>query len=983
MGDDSRLEWAERMWGYLYEGAASFEEGYLKGKEAGNKLEYVVTTQIADLDALLAGPDTGPGARHVPMTGRASCPMIFGQNIALQKGATFGLYFRDQQTNERRMSYDFQVIGPNGTTYTFSGYKRIVHDAGTFDILQDHTTLYATLQWQEGSENKTARGIIYFHPIPDLPPMLLSMLLPGSESLLGVISAAAHLKDRLITIVRFFLFVSREASQEYLKNIIPSIYEAEYRNWVCKGTCEREGVQLEFFLFSGIHPKGFPWGGDTGFSDIGLIIREGSGDVRRFALSDRTVANLELDFNTSTQGRYNYDGDMFEVTKGYQLSFADMRKSPLPDHLRKVSARLEFAFTPRFVERKNVPFEVSLDRLKKYLESLTGAKQKAGFLPAFDWLSVLLKTVEQWIKALKPLGYSADIYTLSAVNGSLAIDGATYNVKAQETLAEGEYGRLSSFTVPALYYNYFCAVEPARGASAKGAFRVQIRSGVLRPVASGSLAHWFEEPLGKMIGSVAYMDYEVVSNPDGSLVHGTIEPKEKADSLILHEAPLLEINNNHYPGHRTFQRRIVSLPGTTESGSLGMEENMSVLDLTSQGAERSTCVAAVKNADRFAALDQVLEATGFFSALEAAYNKAVAEKQKTRETFSIVIKPNFSFMYSLTDISTFTDPALVKYLIARIRDRGFRNITLVEAESTYATFFTNRDVETLARYVGYTGSDHAIVNLSRDYVSYTSPAASAAAGKPTRRDVHPVWRDADFRISFAKNKTHAYAYYTLTIKNIYGALPRSNKFKEYHCNREEFGDEPIYTPAIELIQDFPVHFGFIDAYFSADGIFGVFADKKPDFTGTIIGGEDLVAVDWVGASKMGLDPQLSTYMRLAIKAFGKPEIRLVGDYSLYPDWQNLPVFMPKATTALMDRNYSWGLIIYASFSMMDPFFQFKLTGKGLEVIRLFSLPVREALLQAVSIGELSWEALSGLLSPPSMKDLQQLLDLLTGAAGNS
>jgi hypothetical protein len=218
----------------------------------------------------------------------------------------------------------------------------------------------------------------------------------------------------------------------------------------------------------------------------------------------------------------------------------------------------------------------------------------------------------------------------------------------------------------------------------------------------------------------------------------------------------------------------------------------------------------------------------------------------------------------------------------------------------------------------------------------------------------------------------------LTIKNIYGALPRSNKFKEYHCNRAEFGDEPIYTPAIELIQDFPVHFGFIDAYFSADGIFGVFADKKPDFTGTIIGGEDLVAVDWIGASKMGLDPLLSTYMRLAVKAFGKPEITLIGDHSLYADWQNLPVFVPKATTALMDRNYSWGLILYASFSMMDPFFKFKLEGKGLELIRLFSLPVREALLEAARIGELSWEALAGLLSPPSLKDLQQLLELLAG-----
>jgi uncharacterized protein (DUF362 family) len=808
--------------------------------------------------------------------------------------------------------------------------------------------------------------------------MLLSMLLPKDEGLLDLIGLFGHLRNRLITVIRFFLFVSAEVSEEYLKNLIPVAYETEYRNWVCKGTCQTGGAEQEFFLFSGIHPKGFPWGGDEGFSDIGLLLRSADGSVRRFALSDRSVANLELDFKGQDPGTYSYEGSLFEITDGYQVSFTDMHKDDIPDYLRKTHACLELAFTPQFVERKNVPFEVSLERLKEFLEGVCDTKEKVGFLRAFDWISALLKAVEQWIKELKPLGYTADVYRLSNITGSLDLDGAVHEVVAHETLAEGEYGRLASFTIPTLYHNYFCAVEPARGASTDDAFRVQIRSGTLRSVAGGSLAHWVDGLLGKIIGGAAYMDFQVKSNPDGTLQHGMIEPKQMADSLMLPTANLLEINNNHYPAHKIFQRRIVALPGTQQKEALALEEDMSILDLGALGTERSARVAAIKNADRFAALDQVLDATGFFDVLERAFKKATQQGQKTRETFSIVIKPNFSFMYSLTDISTFTDPALVEHLIDKIYENGFRNITVVEAQSTYATFFTNRDVRTLARYIGLLGNNYTVVDLSEGYVAYVSPAASAAAGKPIQRDVHPVWRDADFRISFAKNKTHAYAFYTLTIKNIYGALPRSNKFKEYHCNRREFGDEPIYTPAIELIQDFPVNFGLVDAYFSADGVFGVFADKNPEPTGTIIGGEDLVAVDWIGASKMGLDPLLSTYMRLAVKAFGKSEIRLIGDHSLYRDWQNLPAFLPKATTALMDRNYSWGLIIYASFSKMDPFFKFNLEGKGLELIRLFSIPLREALLEAVALGELSWEKLASLPKPPPLKDLQQLLDLLAG-----
>jgi len=37
-----------------------------------------------------------------------------------------------------------------------------------------------------------------------------------------------------------------------------------------------------------------------------------------------------------------------------------------------------------------------------------------------------------------------------------------------------------------------------------------------------------------------------------------------------------------------------------------------------------------------------------------------------------------------------------------------------------------------------------------------------------------------------------------------------------------------------------------------------------------------VAVDWIAASKMGIDPMISPYMKLAVGAFGKPEISLSG-----------------------------------------------------------------------------------------------------------
>ncbi|MFN3467925.1 MAG: hypothetical protein ACK4WF_09540 [Candidatus Brocadiales bacterium] len=106
---------------------------------------------------------------------------------------------------------------------------------------------------------------------------------------------------------------------------------------------------------------------------------------------------------------------------------------------------------------------------------------------------------------------------------------------------------------------------------------------------------------------------------------------------------------------------------------------------------------------------------------------------------------------------------------------------------------------------------------------------------------------------------------------------------------------------------------------SADGPFGIFADPYPQLTMTIIGGEDIVAVDWVGASKMGLNPMLSRYMQEAVKAFGKPRIRVKGNGQLYKFWANTPRIASFVSHTL-DRHYTFGYPVYYLLSDMDPAF---------------------------------------------------------------
>jgi uncharacterized protein (DUF362 family) len=341
----------------------------------------------------------------------------------------------------------------------------------------------------------------------------------------------------------------------------------------------------------------------------------------------------------------------------------------------------------------------------------------------------------------------------------------------------------------------------------------------------------------------------------------------------------------------------------------------------------ATKVVVLTGKDKFDLLDRVLAQSGFFEILE----KRFQEVGKTREAFSVVVKPNFMFMHAKKDRSGYTDPELVEALIDKIVDRGFTKVSLVESQSTYGNYYHNREVANVAKYIGYTQKNYRIVDLTEEKVHHDY------GGRLGPHWVGPTWRDADFRISFAKNKTHVFSHYTLTLKNIYGTLPLQNKVKEYHCLRE------YDWPTIETMKHFPVHFGLIDAFVSADGPFGVIVCNSPKHTKTIIGGENLIAVDYVGAKKMRLDPcdpRVGRFLSLAVEALGRPEsIDWVGDKSFYEPWQNvnepLLQFLDLIEEAYDFANW-WFLVLTA----MDDHFPLKKQSWGVYAMRKILAPFK-------------------------------------------
>jgi uncharacterized protein (DUF362 family) len=880
----------ETLWGYFSEGIDDFEEGERKGKEHNNRLQFWVTIDIDSFEDFVK-----ISGHKAKITGKVSCPSL-GKNLEIREGE-FNLYQPDPGTGVRRITYTFSFTGRDDKDYHLDGYKVIYHDRGKIDLVEDMTTLFTRIYRMGPTGGELlGSGIMLYH-MSDLPAMVASMEVTNCKSLI----------DQIRVRMQYFSFVYGEVRDTYLEHISP-FYSTAYENLVLNGRLSISGELKNFFFFTGIHDKDFPWGDKAAFWDIALLIQEGDNHWRRYALSRHRIENLILDIE---KGLFNYEGDLFEINKGHRVAFSQMSKDSLPDHLEKLEAKIQLKFRAEPFPRQDMPFAM-ISNYKKHVDRR------------------FLDDIRKWLPHFDTLGLHLTPHKIAVIQGEITLKKdsreTTFTVDKDSTLGEAEISSFQNIRKPTLYYNYFCAVDPTQDS-----LRLHIRSDVLREDRKDFIADKVEEQMGKIVDHISWLDLEIKG--DGY----RLLPRDEGDEFPLPENILLEINNDHYPT-AVFQRRIVELKGSAGGSALALEENMDALNLGSIDCDRRSTVASVKHPDKFEALREAIELTGFFDNLNSVWKKS----GKYKKEFAIIIKSSFMFMYSLKDPSTYTDPELIEYLINQLSRQGYQNIAVADARSTYGTFFTNREVQTVAKYigldgVGLDGEDYRIIDLSLGLENYDY------SGKLGRHSVNTEWKNADYRISFAKNKTHAYAYYTLTIKNIYGALPKENKFKEYHCERD------IYSTTIEYLKHFPIHFGFIDANISADGPFGIFADKDPNYTETIIGGDDLVAVDWIGAAKMGLDPRVSEYMQLAVKAFGKPEIHMIGDRTLYPDWVNVSDTVSKLAFGL-DREYYFGNFFYSVFSTMDPYFEYKEKSTLRRIIRVFDDPIRSLFFERVRQG---------------------------------
>lgn len=858
------LEFQETMSGWLGIGQKDYMEGRIAGEKENTPLRFDAKIIIDDLERFINLSD-----HQARLEGSVTFQPLGGA-FAMENGV-FNLFSVGAE-GIRHMDYSFRFTAANGKQYFLAGHKNIQDDPG-FDLVGDMTTLFTTVY--EGAD-KTAPiygvGQVFFD-LKDSPALLASMKVTGA--------GWWELHKKIQAKAAFMDFAWGKIRQEYLRDVNP-LYDTEYENLVLSGQVEHHGATQDFFLVSGIHDRDFPWGDGEIFWDVLLVIGSRTGGYKKYAITDRFLEGLKLNVQA---GSYRYRGPIYELTQGFAASWSQMRRQQ--STLVRCEADFHLEFTARPYDITPLPFAIANHVLAQMASGVKWVLR--GVLPAEHLLGIFITPHTVTIKQ-------------GALKLSRAGQASEYRPVAGKTFGEAERSTFRNIKEPTLLYGYICAVRPEAQTA-----RVQIHANSLRNERQRLTKDQIDAFLGAVISRVASKEMLMAQGklqvqdlgPRGE------EPGRGAPLFLKVGKPLLEVNNDHFPT-AVFQRRIIEVQDPSGERCLALEEDMNLMRLEAENSSREVTVAAIKEADKFTALDRVLEATGFLDLVTKHWQAT----GKAKQDFAILIKPNFMFAYNQSDHTTYTDPELVHHLVKVLRKQGgFENLAVVEAQSTYGEYFDKRSVREVAEYLGYVSDGSAgyrLVDLTLDHFEerFLGPHLG----------YHPVpltWRDADFRISFAKNKTHAYAYYTLTLKNIYGALPLADKFSAYHTGRG------IYHTTIEYLRAFPVHYGLIDAHQSADGPFGIFADPEPNITETIIGGADLVAVDWVGAAKMGLDPKISQYMELAVKAFGKPEINLVGDPNPYRPWLNVPVVLSIFTHFGLDASDYFGNLLYMAGAYMD------------------------------------------------------------------
>ncbi|MFN7952126.1 MAG: DUF362 domain-containing protein [bacterium] len=289
-------------------------------------------------------------------------------------------------------------------------------------------------------------------------------------------------------------------------------------------------------------------------------------------------------------------------------------------------------------------------------------------------------------------------------------------------------------------------------------------------------------------------------------------------------------------------------------------------------------MAVVTHEDKFRALDEAIERSGFLAFLDARCRGLASGAPCSRGELRIAIKPNLMMFVRRDEPDVITDPALVEHLVGWLEVNGFTCVDLVESQNVYSNWYEGRTVARVAEIAGYL----------RPFVDLTSAGSREQVSTFMGRQRISRALDAyDVMVSFAKQKTHPVSLVTLGLKNLFGLTFEPNKFLHYHGAWLSSWSHALLSlitdPSLPYVRQGGL-FCFLDATTTCDGFAGFKSRRwrienpfrlldRPSLLGlpmpfpaaidlsrlgavhdtcTVIAGQDLLKVEQVAMAKLGI-----------------------------------------------------------------------------------------------------------------------------------
>lgn len=264
----------------------------------------------------------------------------------------------------------------------------------------------------------------------------------------------------------------------------------------------------------------------------------------------------------------------------------------------------------------------------------------------------------------------------------------------------------------------------------------------------------------------------------------------------------------------------------------------------------------------------------------------------------VVIKPNL-LMKSHPDSAIITHPLLVAAVGTKIKELG-GIVTIAESSGGR---YTPATVKNIYQACGYTDMAQTYGFALNTDCSYRPLEVPNGVRSKLFQVITPIL-DADVIVDIGKLKSHCMTGMSGAVKNMFGAVPGLMK-PELHCRFPEKKD--FADMLVDLCQAIRPQISIIDGIMAMEG--NGPSGGKPRFVGTLIGGTNPYAVDFVCASIIYMKPSdifmLTSAMERGLCPKSIEEIEILGAKL---DEVAVPTFLPPQSKPLNFIDYLPGFL---------------------------------------------------------------------------